>query len=154
MEGVRRKKLASGLNGPTQGPCKRGHSKKGTRPEIMISTSTCIVGVQSRWDGEEDIWRTEGYTPQKGMTIILKRDHSTGMMRRVPLVLFLYRNIYYRIESSWRVRRIIQTPGYELLHFLINNIFRSISVTAKIGSKKWDVVVHAARCERRAGTGR
>ena len=28
------------LNGPTQGPCKRGHSKKGTRPDIMTSTST------------------------------------------------------------------------------------------------------------------
>ena len=28
VEGVRRKKLAAGLNGPTQGPCKRGHSKR------------------------------------------------------------------------------------------------------------------------------
>ena len=40
VEGVRRKKLVSDLNGPTQGPCKRGHSKKGTRPDIMTSTST------------------------------------------------------------------------------------------------------------------
>ena len=39
VEGVRRKKLASGLNGPTQDPCKRGHSKNGTRPDIMASTT-------------------------------------------------------------------------------------------------------------------
>ena len=42
VEGVRRKKLASGLDGPTQGPCKRGHSKKGTRPDIMTSTRSNI----------------------------------------------------------------------------------------------------------------
>ena len=41
VEGVRHKKLVSDLNGPTQGLCKRGYSKKGTRPDIMISTSTC-----------------------------------------------------------------------------------------------------------------
>ena len=31
------------LNGPTQGPCKRGHSKKGSRPDIMTSTSTSTL---------------------------------------------------------------------------------------------------------------
>ena len=47
VEGVRRRKLASGLNGPTQDPCKRGHSKKGTRPDIMTSTSTWGQQAQS-----------------------------------------------------------------------------------------------------------
>ena len=52
VEGVRRKKLASGPNGPTQGPCKTGIAKIGTRQDIMTSTSTspyihCLrVGVR------------------------------------------------------------------------------------------------------------
>ena len=50
VEGARRKKLASGINGPTQGPCKREHSKKGTRPDIMTSTSTEVSVKEKRND--------------------------------------------------------------------------------------------------------
>ena len=40
VEGVRHTSWPQAF---TQGPCKRGHSKKGTRPDIMTSTSTCAT---------------------------------------------------------------------------------------------------------------
>ena len=43
VEGVRRMKLASGLNGPPQGPFRGDHGNKGTRSGHLTSTSTLIV---------------------------------------------------------------------------------------------------------------